>query len=128
VHDEPRSGSPPIDFLDIQILSNREKYPFHSPYSLAEILKVSHATILKYLHDALSMKHFQLQWRPHQLTEQLGTERMERCQDPLPLPERMEASNFQNYVTGDENWFTLELQQSAKCSTSREDVPQRVRQ
>jgi hypothetical protein len=40
MHDEPRSGGPPVDFLDIQILSNLENYPFHSAYSLAEILKV----------------------------------------------------------------------------------------
>jgi hypothetical protein len=58
--DEPRAGRPPSDFLDIQIPSNLEKYPFHSAYSLTEILKVSHATILKHLHDALGMKHFHL--------------------------------------------------------------------
>jgi histone-lysine N-methyltransferase SETMAR len=126
--DEPRAGRPPIDFLDIQILSNLEKYPFHSAYSLAEILKVSHATILKHLHDALGMKHFHLRWIPHQLTEQLRAERVKKCRDLLPLLERMEASNFHNIVTGDESWFNLELQQSAKWSTSREDVPQRVRQ
>jgi hypothetical protein len=40
----------------------------------------------------------------------------------------MEASNFHNIMRGDESWFTLELQQSAKWSTSREDLPQRVRQ
>jgi histone-lysine N-methyltransferase SETMAR len=53
---------------------------------------------------------------------------MKKCQDILPLLERMEASNFHNIVTGDESWFTLELQQSAKWSTSREDVRQRARQ
>jgi hypothetical protein len=40
----------------------------------------------------------------------------------------MEESNFRNIVTGNESWFTFEFQQSAKWSTSREDVPQRVRQ
>jgi hypothetical protein len=53
---------------------------------------------------------------------------MKKCQDLLPLPERMEASNFRNIVTGNESWFTFELQQSTKWSTSHEDVPQRVRQ
>jgi hypothetical protein len=60
IHDGFRSGRPPVGFLDIQILSNLEKYPFHSAYSLAEILQVSHATILKHLHEAFSMKHFHL--------------------------------------------------------------------
>jgi hypothetical protein len=58
IHDEPRSGQPPVDDLDIQILSNPEKYPFNSACSLAEIRKVPHATILKHLHDVLGMKHF----------------------------------------------------------------------
>jgi biotin operon repressor len=114
IHDELRSGRPPVGFLDIQILSNLEKYPFHSAYSLAEILKVSHATILKHLHEALGMKHFHLRQIPHQLNEQLRAERMKKCQDLLPLPERMEASNFRNLVMGHESWFTLEFQQSAK--------------
>jgi hypothetical protein len=128
MNDEPRSRRPPVDFLDIQILSNLEKCPFHSAYSFAEILKVSHATILKHLHEALGMKHFHLRWIPHALTEQLRAERMNKCPDRRPLPERMEASNFRNIVTGNESWFSLELQQSTKWSTSREDVPQRVRQ
>jgi hypothetical protein len=60
IHDELQSGRPPVDFLDIRILSNLEKYPFHSAYSLADILKVSDATILKHLHEAHGMKHFHL--------------------------------------------------------------------
>jgi hypothetical protein len=64
----------------------------------------------------------------HQLTEQLRADRMKKCQDRLPLRERMEASNFREIVTGDESYFTLELHQWAKWGTSREDVPQRVRQ
>jgi hypothetical protein len=53
---------------------------------------------------------------------------MKKCQELRRLLERMEGSNFRNTVTGDESWFTFELQQSAKWRTSREDVPQRVRQ
>jgi hypothetical protein len=90
--------------------------------------QVSHATILKHLHDAFGMKHFHLRWIPHQLTEQLRAERMKKRQDLRSLLERMEASDFRNIVTGDENWLTLELEQSAKWSTSREDGPQKVRQ
>jgi hypothetical protein len=128
MHDERRSRWPPVHCIDIQILSNLEKHRFHSAYSLAEIHPVSRAMILKHLHDACGMKHFHLRWIPHQLTEQLRAERMKKCQDLLSLLERMEAGNFRNIVTGHESWFTLELQQSAKWSTSREDVPQRVRQ
>jgi hypothetical protein len=64
--------------------------------------------ILKHLHDALGMKHFHLRWIPHPLTEQCRGETMKKCQDVLPLLERMEARNFRNIVTGDESWFIFE--------------------
>jgi hypothetical protein len=48
MHDQPRSGRPPIDFLDIKILFTLEKYPFHSASSLAEILKMSYKTMLNH--------------------------------------------------------------------------------
>jgi hypothetical protein len=60
MHDEPRSESPSVDFLEIQILSGLEKLPFHSAYSLAEIRKVPHTIILNHLQDTLGMKHFHL--------------------------------------------------------------------
>jgi hypothetical protein len=36
--DELRSGRPPIDFLNIKTLACLEKEPFHSAYSLAEVV------------------------------------------------------------------------------------------
>jgi hypothetical protein len=89
---------------------------------------MSQAIILKHLRDTLGKKHFHLRWIPHQLTEQLRAERMKKCRDLRPLLERMEASNLHTIVTGDESWFTFELQHSAKWSTSSEDVPQTVKQ
>jgi hypothetical protein len=121
--DEPRSGGPPIDFLDICILTCLEKQLFHAAYSLAEILNVSHVTILSHLRDAPGMRLFHLRWIPHQLTEQLRITRMQKCQELLQLPETMEASKFHNIPTGDESWFTLEHQHSAKWSVFVEDVP-----
>jgi hypothetical protein len=85
--DEPRSRGPLIDFLDIQIHSSLEKQPFHSAYSLAKILDVSHATILNYLRDSLGMKPFHFRWIPNQLTEQLRASRIQKCQELLPLLE-----------------------------------------
>jgi hypothetical protein len=126
--DDPRSGRPPIDFFDIQILSSLEKEPFHSPYSLAEILDVSHTTILNYLSDSLGMKLFHLRWIPNQLTEQLRAGRIQKCQELVPVPERMDANKFRNILTGDESWFMLEYQHAVKSSLSREDVSERVRQ
>jgi hypothetical protein len=125
---EHRSDRPPIHFLDIHILTCPEKEPFHSAYSLAEILSVSHTTILNHLRDALGMKHFHLKWIPHPLTEQLRVTRIQKCHELLQLLEAMEASKSRNILTGDESWFTLGYQPSAKWSLFREDVPSRVRQ
>jgi hypothetical protein len=101
--DEPRSGRPPIDFLDIQILSSLEKQPFHSAQSLVEILDVSHTTILNHLRDSLGTKLFHLRWIANQMTEQLRASRIQKCQELLPLLERMEANKFLNILTGDES-------------------------
>jgi hypothetical protein len=60
--DEPRSGIPLIDFLDIQIPLSLEKQPFHSAYSVAEILDVSHTMILNHLRNALGMELLNFGW------------------------------------------------------------------
>jgi hypothetical protein len=55
LHDEVRSGRPPMDFLDIRILTLLDEQPFHSDYSIAEALGVSHSTILGHLNESLGM-------------------------------------------------------------------------
>jgi hypothetical protein len=69
LYDEARPGRLRINFLHLQILGCLEKEPFHSAYSLAQVLGVSHTTILNHLHDSLMMKIFHLRWIPHVLTE-----------------------------------------------------------
>jgi hypothetical protein len=120
---KPRSGRPPIGFLDVRILTCLEKQPFHTAYSLAEILNVSHTTILNHLRDALGMKLFHLREMPHPLTEQLRITRIQKCQELLQLLETMEVSKFRNILTGDESWFTLGYEHSAKWNAFRADVP-----
>jgi hypothetical protein len=126
--DEPQTGRPPIDFLDIQTLSSLEKQPFQSADSLAEILDVSHKMILNQLRNSLGIKLVHLRWIPDQLTEQLCASRIQKCQELLPLPEKMEANKFRNILTGDERRFMFEYQHAVKWSLSREDVSERVRQ
>jgi hypothetical protein len=83
-------------------------------YSLAEILAVSHTTILKHLPDSLGMKWFHLRWIPNQLTEQLRARRIQKSQELLPLLEKMEGNKFRNNLTGDESRFMLEYQYAVK--------------
>jgi hypothetical protein len=111
---ESQSGRRPIDFHDIQILAYLEKQPLRSTYSPAEILNVSQTTLLNHLRDSLSMKLFHLRWIPRYLTQDLRATRIEKCQELLSWPERMEANKFCNIVTGDESWLTFNYQHSAK--------------
>jgi hypothetical protein len=74
------------------------------------------------------MKLFHLMWIPQQLMEQFAITRTQECRELLQLLETMQASKFRNIPTGDESWFTLEHQYSAKWSVFREDVSSRVRQ
>jgi hypothetical protein len=73
------------------------------------------------------MKLFHLRWIPNQLTEQFRASRIEKCQELLPLLERIEANKFRTILTGDESWFMLEYHHFVKWSLSREDVSERVR-
>jgi hypothetical protein len=43
LHNKVRCGRPSIDFLDIRILALLDEQPFHSAYSIAELLCVSPA-------------------------------------------------------------------------------------
>jgi hypothetical protein len=126
--DKLQSGRPLIDFLDIQILSSLEKEPFHSAYSHAEIIVVSHTAILNHLCDSLGMKLFHLRWMPNQLARQVRANRIQKTQELLQLLERMEANKLRSVLTGDESWFMLKYQHAVKWSLSPEDASERVRQ
>jgi hypothetical protein len=84
--------------------------------------------MLNHLHDTLGVKKFHFRWILHQLIEHLRAERIKKCQDLPPLREAREANKLRNIVMGDESWFTVEFQESAKSTGCREDLPQSVRQ
>jgi hypothetical protein len=98
-----RYARPPIDFLDIQILVLLDGQPFHSAYSIAEALGVSHSTILGHLWESLGMKTFHLSWIPHELTISLRQIRMETRRELLPILMAHEKNEFQRFVPGDES-------------------------
>jgi hypothetical protein len=81
LRDEVGSGSPPIDFLDILTPALLDQQPFHSVYSIAEVLGVSHSTFFSYLWESPGMKIFHFRWIPHELTTSLRRIRMETCRD-----------------------------------------------
>jgi hypothetical protein len=60
LHDDPRSGRPPIEVIHTKILSALKREPFHSAHSLGEVVGVSCSTVIYYLRDSLGMKNFHL--------------------------------------------------------------------
>jgi hypothetical protein len=61
-----------IDFLDNRILALLDEQPFHSVYSIAEALCVSHSTMLSHLRESLRMKIFHLLLDPAQIHDQFA--------------------------------------------------------
>jgi hypothetical protein len=62
------------------------------------------------------------------LTKQLRASGIQKCQQLLPLLERIEANKVGNILTGDESLFMLGYDHAVKWSLGREDVSERVRQ
>jgi DNA-binding transcriptional ArsR family regulator len=118
LHDEARSGRPPIDFLHIRILALLDEQSFHSAYSIAQALTISHSIILNHLRELFGMKNFHLRWIPHELTTRLQQIRMETFRELLTILKAHEKTKFQRFVTGNERWYTLEFHHSTKWSVS----------
>jgi hypothetical protein len=79
--------------------------PFHSAYSLAEVIDVSDSTIIRYPRDSLRMQNFYFPWVPYELTADLGRHRPEICERPLPSLETRGPDSFQMLVTEDKKRF-----------------------
>jgi hypothetical protein len=60
LHDEMRSGRPPLDDLDGNILAILDKSPFESAYSIDERLLIISSPVLQYLHESFTFKSFNL--------------------------------------------------------------------
>jgi hypothetical protein len=71
LHDEIRSGRPPLIDLDGKILAILDKSPFKSAHSIAERLLIARLTVLKHLCKSLWFKSFHLHCVSHPLTDHL---------------------------------------------------------
>jgi transposase len=60
LHDEIRSGRPPLNGLDNKILAILEKSPFESSYSIGKRLRVVQSTVIRHLHESAGFKSFHL--------------------------------------------------------------------
>jgi hypothetical protein len=60
LHDEIRSGRPPLEDLDSKIMEILEKSPFESSHSIGERLIVGQSTVFRHLHESIGFKSFHL--------------------------------------------------------------------
>jgi hypothetical protein len=84
LHDEIRTGRPPLDDCDAKILAILNKSAFESARSIAERLHVSRTIVLNYLRLSIGFKSFHLRWVPHLLTEDLRQKRKDDARAMLP--------------------------------------------
>jgi hypothetical protein len=73
LHDEIRTGRPPLNDPDMKILAIIDKSPFvfESAHSIAGGLLAAHPTVLWHLHDSIGFKSFHLHWVSHLLIDDL---------------------------------------------------------
>jgi hypothetical protein len=71
LHDEIRTGTPPLDGLDAKTLAILDKSRFESARSIAETLRIAYSTVLLHFHDSISFRSFHLHKIPHLLTHDL---------------------------------------------------------
>jgi hypothetical protein len=102
LRDEHRSGRPPLDHIDTQILHILSKYPFESARSIAQTLSTSHSVVLYHLHEVLGFKNFHLRWVPHFLIDDLRLKRKQVAREMIPYLEAAFLDEWQHFVTENE--------------------------
>jgi transposase len=75
LHNGRRPWQPPAAYLMRRIQEVLDYSPIASARSIAERLQVSHATMLKHLHEDLEFRCFYLRWVPLLLTPELKEQR-----------------------------------------------------
>jgi hypothetical protein len=128
LHDEIRTGRPPLYDVNAKILAISNKSPFESARSIDERLRVSHAIMVNYLYLSIDFKSFHLRWVPHLLTEDLRQKRKDDARAMLPLLYAAQRDDWHHFVTGHESWFFFDISPRRMWTLSRDDVATKPRQ
>jgi hypothetical protein len=107
LHDGPRSGIPPSDCLPARSQEILNENRFESARSRADILHISHSTVLKHFHDDLHLQSFYLRWIPHTLTPEWREQRCRYAREMIPILTAAARDGWRHLITGDEPWFFL---------------------
>jgi hypothetical protein len=87
LHEEYRTGRPPLDYIHTAILCITGKARFESARSIAQTLQISHNAVLHHLDEVLEFKSFHLRWVAHLLTDDLRQKRKRVAREMIPYLE-----------------------------------------
>lgn len=126
ITDQQRTGRPPLEFVDREIIRALQEYLFHSIRTLAEMINVSSSTIHSHLTEHLGLKPFHLKWVPYFLTAEMKENRVRFATNMLIELQKQAKSDFKFVITGDESWFYFNYSHTHLWSHDNDNVPQRV--
>jgi hypothetical protein len=95
---------------------------------MAEKPRVSHATVLNYLHLSIAFKSFHLRWVPHLLTADLRQKWKDDAHAMLPLLYAAQRDDWHHLVTGDDSRFFLDTSPRRMWTLERDNVATKPRQ
>jgi hypothetical protein len=122
LYDEPRPGRPSPDYLSARIQEILNENPFESARSIADILHISHSTVLKHLHEDLHFQSFYLRSIPHLLTPELREQRCRYTSEMIPILTAATRDGWRHPVISVESWFFLSYSQRRMWTRTRDDV------
>jgi hypothetical protein len=95
-------GPPPLDGVDVEILSLLRESPFSSVRTIAGFLNIPLSTIYSHLVEKIGLKNFLLCWVPHTPAGQLRQKRVKLAGQILQVLEGQQRVGFCDIATGDE--------------------------
>jgi hypothetical protein len=122
LHDEIRTGWPPLDDFDAKILAILNKSLFESTRSIAKTFLVAHSIVLLLLHNSIDFRSLHLYWVAHLMTHDLREKRKEYAKAILPFLHVIERDGWHHLVTSDESWLFLNPSAHRMWILSRDDV------
>ncbi|XP_014479919.1 PREDICTED: histone-lysine N-methyltransferase SETMAR-like [Dinoponera quadriceps] len=124
LEDEDERSVPPVIADDNQIKTLIENNQRYTTQEIAEILHLSHTTVIEYLQELGYVNRFDL-WVPHDLPEENLVDRISIC-DSL-LKRNTNSPFLKRIVTGDETWIiynnAVRKQSQGKCSIKLSTAP-----
>jgi hypothetical protein len=127
LHEEIRTGRPPLDDCDAKILAILDKSPFESARSITETLCIAQSTMLQHLHGLSAFRSFHLHWMPHLLIHDFGEKRKDYAKAIFPFLHAAERNSWHHLVISDELWFFWNTLPRRMWTLSRDDVVTKTR-